>query len=161
MKGADESTTDLQPPMTLTAVSNLLWRERELLELLLFKLDEEHMILAAGRTRWLVHAAREVDMVLDEIKRIELERAVVLGDVSVELGAHGAATLDALASFASGPWPQIFDDHRSALVALTREISAAADANRDVLARGHEATRSAQRSLPVDWVQIDLVEEMT
>jgi hypothetical protein len=161
MKVADESTTDLPPPMSLDAVSNLLWRERELLELLLFKLDEEHLILAAGRTRWLVHAAREVEMVLDEIKRIELERAVVLDDVAAHLEVHGAPTLDALASIASGPWPQIFEAHRGALVALTREIRAAADRNRDVLARGHEATRSALRSLSVDGAHIDLVEETT
>ena len=36
--------------MSLNDVSKLLWRERELLELLLFKLDEENMIVAAGRT---------------------------------------------------------------------------------------------------------------
>jgi hypothetical protein len=147
MKVADEPTTDLQPPMSLDAVSNLLWRERELLELLLFKLDEEHLILAAGRTRWLVHAAREVEMVLD--------------DVAAHLEVHGAPTLDALASIASGPWPQIFEAHRGALLALTREIRAAADRNRDVLARGHEATRSALRSLSVDGAHIDLVEETT
>ncbi|HEX4777551.1 MAG TPA: flagellar protein FlgN, partial [Acidimicrobiia bacterium] len=55
--------------MSLSDVSNILWRERQLLELLLFKLEEEQMILAGGRTRWLPHATREVETVLGELKR--------------------------------------------------------------------------------------------
>ena len=35
-------------------LSQILWRERELLDTLLFKLEEEQMVLASGRTRWLV-----------------------------------------------------------------------------------------------------------
>ena len=40
--------------MALSDVSNILWRERQLLELLVFKLEEEQLVLAAGRSRWLV-----------------------------------------------------------------------------------------------------------
>ena len=63
--------------MSLSEVSNILWRERQLLELLVFKLEEEQLVLAAGRNRWLPHATREVETVLGEIKRIELERAAI------------------------------------------------------------------------------------
>ena len=41
--------------MGLSDVSNILWRERQLLELLLFKLEEEQLVLASGRARWLSH----------------------------------------------------------------------------------------------------------
>ena len=44
--------------MSLSEISNILWRERRLLELLAFKLEEEHLVLASGRTRWLSHATR-------------------------------------------------------------------------------------------------------
>ena len=60
--------------MSLSEVSNILWRERQLLELLVFKLEEEQLVLASGRTRWLSHATREVETILGEIKRVELER---------------------------------------------------------------------------------------
>ena len=50
--------------MALSDVSNILWRERQLLELLVFKLEEEQLVLAAGRARWLAHASREVESVL-------------------------------------------------------------------------------------------------
>ena len=37
--------------MSANDLSNLLWRERELLELLVFKLEEEQLLLVAGRAR--------------------------------------------------------------------------------------------------------------
>ena len=59
--------------MSLSEVSNILWRERQLLDLLVFKLEEEQLVLASGRTRWLSHATREVETILAEIKRVTPE----------------------------------------------------------------------------------------
>ena len=42
-------------PMGLSEASNILWRQRHLLELLLFKLEVEQTLLASGRLRWLAH----------------------------------------------------------------------------------------------------------
>ena len=39
--------------MSLSEVSNILWRERRLLELLVFKLEEEQLMLASGRSHTL------------------------------------------------------------------------------------------------------------
>ena len=58
--------------MGLADLASILWREREMLELLLFKLEEEQLVLAGGRTRWLAHATREVEVVLEEIRRTEV-----------------------------------------------------------------------------------------
>src|SRR3954454_18372766 len=52
---------------TMEKLSQVLWRERELLETLLFKLEEEQTLLQSDRTRWLVRAAGEVDEVLETI----------------------------------------------------------------------------------------------
>lgn len=62
--------------MAYSDVSNILWRERQLLELLQFKLEVEQSLLAAGRTRWLGHATREIEMLIEEVKQTELARAV-------------------------------------------------------------------------------------
>ena len=86
--------------MGLREVSAILWRERHLLELLLFKLDEEQLVLAAGRTRWLPRATREVEMVLEEIRQTELERAVEVSRVALELGLPAGAGLRQLADAA-------------------------------------------------------------
>lgn len=72
--------------MGLNELSTVLWRERELLETLLFKLEEEELILASGRTRWIGRATREVEHVLDQIRGVELGRAVEADDAAREVG---------------------------------------------------------------------------
>jgi hypothetical protein len=129
--------------MALTDVSNILWRERQLLELLVFKLEEEQLVLAAGRARWLSHATREVESVLAEIRRIELERAVVVADAGRELGLSGAPSLKELAGLTTPPWDGIFAEHRRALLKLAQEIDTITQSNRDLLQRGAQATREA------------------
>src|SRR5918911_5555036 len=108
--------------MALSDVSNILWRERQLLELLVFKLEEEQLVLASGRNRWLAHATREVENVLGEIKRVELERAMHVAEAGRELGLTGSPTLRELASLTPAPWDTIFNEHRRALLALAQEI---------------------------------------
>ena len=45
-------------------LSLVLWRERELLEELHYRLEVEQLVLASGRSRWLAHATRDVDALL-------------------------------------------------------------------------------------------------
>lgn len=127
-------------------VSNILWRERQLLELLVFKLEEEQLVLAAGRTRWLPHATREVEAVLGEIKRRELDRAVHVDAYARSIGLPVGATLRELAERAPAPWDRIFSDHRRALLEMAQEIDGVARSNRDLLSRGQQATREALAS---------------
>jgi hypothetical protein len=133
--------------MSLTEVSSILWRERELLELLLFKLEEEQLLLAAGRTRWLGHATREVEMVLEEIRRAELGRAVEVQAVAVELGLAPDVSLRELSETAPAPWNDILREHRNAFMSASAEISALAQANRELLTAGFRAARDTLMSL--------------
>jgi len=129
--------------MGLAEVANILWREREALELLLFKLEEEQLVLAAGRGRWLAHATREVELVLDRIRQTELLRATEVDAVAGELGLAPNPSLSALADAAGPPWADLLRDHRIAFLALTAEITALAEANRDLLTVGQRAAREA------------------
>lgn len=129
--------------MALSDVSNILWRERQLLELLVFKLEEEQLVLAAGRSRWLAYATREVENVLGEIKRIELERAVLVADAGRGLGLTGSPTLRELGGLTPSPWDGIFAEHRRALMNLAQEIDSITKSNRELLQRGHQAAREA------------------
>ena len=79
--------------MALSELSDVLWTERRLLELLLFKLEEEQLVLTSGRTRWLAHATREVETVLDEIRDAELGRSVEADAVAIELGLEPGSTV--------------------------------------------------------------------
>ncbi len=140
--------------MSLAEVSNILWRERQYLEMLVFKLEEEQLVLSSGRSRWVALAAREVEVILEEIKRAELGRAVQLEAAASEHGLGPSPTLRDLGERAPGPWAGIFAEHRKALLALTAEVEEAARSNRDLLARGGNAIREALgalgRSEPLD-----------
>lgn len=133
--------------MTLTEVSNILWRERQLLELLLFKLEEEQLLLAAGRSRWLAHATREVETVLGEIKRVELARAVEVEALAVSLGLSPEASLRELAAASPPPWDAVLEDHREAFLTATQEIQSLAQDNRELLSRGYQAARQVLTSM--------------
>lgn len=133
--------------MSLTEVSSILWRERELLELLLFKLEEEQLLLAAGRSRWLGHATREVEMVLEELRRAELGRAVEVEAVAASLGLEPGVSLRELAEQSPAPWNDILREHRNAFLAASQEISALAQANRELLTNGFRAARETLMSL--------------
>src|SRR3954449_7001331 len=82
---------------TMEKLSQMLWRERELLETLLFKLEEEQMLLESGRTRWLVRAAREVEKVLETIRETEILRAVAADGAADALGLRHNPSLRSLA----------------------------------------------------------------
>jgi flagellar biosynthesis/type III secretory pathway chaperone len=131
----------------MNEVSNILWRERHLLELLLFKLEEEQLLLAAGRARWLSHATREVEMVLEELKTVELSRAVASDAAGRELGLGADASLRALADAAPPPWRDLLHEHRRAFLELTEELVGTASTNRELLARGSQAAQDMLASL--------------
>lgn len=138
--------------VALERLSEVLWRERHLLELLLFKLEEEQLVLTAGRTRWLGYATREVETVLDEIRTAELGRAVEVDEVARTLGLDTGASLAELAEHAPAPWDDILRSHRDAFASLTSEISTLADGNRELLAVSHRAAQETLASLQ-DTVQ--------
>ncbi|OLE24040.1 MAG: flagellar biosynthesis protein FlgN [Actinobacteria bacterium 13_1_20CM_3_71_11] len=127
--------------MSLTDLSSVFWRLRELLELLLFKLEEEQLLLASARTRWVAHATREVEMVLDNIRQAEAVRAAHTLAVARELGLPDDVSLAKLVEQVPPPWNDLLREHRKAFLALTAEITALANANRDLLTRGQRAAR--------------------
>ena len=127
--------------MGLQEVSTTLWQERNLLELLLFKLEEEQLLLAAGRTRWLARATREVEVVLERIREAEIVRSMEVDHVAPSLLLPPGPSLQQLAEHAPSPWNTMFADHRQAFLELTDEITALASANRELVARGQRATQ--------------------
>jgi hypothetical protein len=140
--------------MGLREVSAILWRERHLLELLLFKLDEEQLVLAAGRTRWLARATREVEMVLEELRQTELERALEVGRVAAAFGLPEDASLRQLADATPSPWQGMLIEHREAFLTLTEEISTLTHTNRELLMRGQKAVHEVLATLSDGRVEV-------
>lgn len=128
-----------------------LWRERELLELLLFKLEEQELLLAAGRSRWIQHASREVEQVLERLRTTGIARTVDAAAVAEQWGLPESATLRQLIDAApEGPWREVFTDHLHALTQLTSEISHLKDTNEQQLRTVLRATQETVAALGID-----------
>lgn len=131
--------------MGVHELSTLLWRERELLELLMFKLEEEQLLLTSGKTKWLPFATREVEQVLERLRQSGLERAVEVSAVALEWGTDEDATLrEIIAHAPSGAWADNFTSHLNALTELAGGIAALRDSNLQYL---RAASRSTQETL--------------
>lgn len=128
-------------------LSQILMRERELLETLLFRLETEQMVLSSGRTRWLMRAAREVEQVLATIRETEVLRAVAADAVAAAIGLEHNPSLRALAEAADEPWRTILGEHHLAFVTVTQEIGALAEANRDLITAGYRSARETLMTL--------------
>jgi hypothetical protein len=128
-------------------LSQILWRERELLDTLLYKLEQGQLVLASGRTRWLMRSAREVEQVLTTIRETEILRSIAADQVAFSIGLSDNPSLRALSEACDEPWRSILADHHEAFVALTAEIGAHADAKRDLITAGHRSARETLMSL--------------
>jgi hypothetical protein len=131
--------------MSANDLSTLLWRERELLELLLFKLEEEQLLLTAGKAKWLPFATREVEQVLTRLRKAGIERTVESAAVAAEWGAREDATLrDLVRAAPTDAWRDILTSHLTALTGLTAQIADIRDANLTYL---RAASRSTQDTI--------------
>ncbi|ACZ23029.1 FlgN protein [Sanguibacter keddieii DSM 10542] len=136
--------------MSLQALSSVLWRERQLLELLLFKLEEEQLLLTSGKTRWLGHATREVENVLEQIREVELGRSVESDAVARLHGLEPGRSLHELSEAVPAPWDDLLRTHRQAFLDITHQIESLAQGNRELLSASHRATQEALANLTQD-----------
>jgi hypothetical protein len=113
----------LKVPGPLDELSHLLWRERDLLGTLLFKLETERLVRSAARIRWVSRAAHEVDTVLAQLRTTEILRAAAADGAASAAGLEPHPALRDLAGSAHEPWRTILLDHRDAFVGLADEIA--------------------------------------
>ncbi|VXB81327.1 FlgN family protein [Arthrobacter sp. 9AX] len=130
--------------MAIHELSALLWRERELLDLLTFKLEEEQLLLTAGKSRWLPHGTREVEQVLERLSKAGLARAVEVAAVAQQWGLPADSSLGELAAAAPDEaWTGILSSHLTAMQRQTAAIQELRDSNEQFL---RAAVRSTQET---------------
>jgi hypothetical protein len=128
--------------MPMEDLSSILWRERDLLDLLLYKLEIEQLVLTNNRSQWLPLAAREVESVLNDIRRVELLRAVSVDTLAAELGLEPSPSLRDIAEASREPWRAIWLDHREAFSTVATQISEMSQSNRVLLTAGYQAAQA-------------------
>jgi hypothetical protein len=129
--------------MSFDELSTVLWRERELLENLLYKLEVEELVLATGRAKWIGRATREVEALLDQVRGADLGRAVEADHAALSVGLPAGSSLAELAAAAPSPWDEMLRAHHVALSDIAAQISELSHLNRDLLARSVRATQEA------------------
>lgn len=131
--------------MSAQDLSTLLWCERDLLTMLTFKLEEEQMLLVAGKSQWIQFGTNEVRQVVDRLNPVVLAVSVESAKLAKEWGLPEDSGLRALASGApDGPWGDMLRGHLEALAQQTATIAALRDANAQYL---RAAARSTQETL--------------
>ncbi len=133
--------------MSMENLSSILWRERELLELLLFKLEVEQLVLTSGRTQWLPAAAREIESVLEGIREVELLRALAVDAVAIQLSLRPAAPLSEIADASGEPWKSIWLDHRESFTTVATQIAEMSQSNRVLLTAGYQSAQATLLSM--------------
>ncbi len=117
-------------------LSTLLWREQELLDLLLFKAEEKQYLILTGKTRWLARIAHEIEVVLDQLRTLEVERSAATEQIASRLGLAGNPSLRQLAEAAPAPWSDLYAKHHENLLTLVTELRSLSDANRELIEGG-------------------------
>jgi hypothetical protein len=134
--------------MGANELSMQLWRERELLEMLLFKLEEQELLLLAGRSRWMQFATREIEQVLERLREAGIARVVEAEVVAGEWGAtEGAGIRDLIAKAPNDSWREVLSDHLRVMTQLTGEIANMRDSNSQQLRAVLRATQETLASL--------------
>lgn len=101
-------------------VVEVLEREQQALEHLLFRLQHTRGVLVADDARFLGIAAHELESAAETVRELEASRATVVG-------LAGDATLRSLAEDSPEPYRSMFRDHRIALGRLAGEVGAMAE----------------------------------
>lgn len=120
----------------LGTLSQTLWRQRALVELLLYRLEVQQLVLSAGKSQWIDLSARDVEGAINEVRAEELVRATCVAAVAPLLRVPETASLTELARAAGEPWDQILRDHQAAFLSLIGQVEAVSRDNRDLLAHG-------------------------
>ena len=129
-------------------LSASLWRERELLELLVFKLTEEQLLLTSGKARWLQYATQEVEQVMNKLRTAGLARSIEVASLAEDWGIDENSTLRELTVHSTDDmWRDILTAHLVSMTGLTREIQELRDLNMQYL---RVAIRSTQEALAQD-----------
>jgi len=146
-----------------TTLSSTLWRLREVLDHLLFKVFETQLVVSSGQTKWLANASRELDAALQEVRHVEIMRAVETVSIADQLGVPPNLTLARLIRSAPSPWDTILLEHREALVELTGDLdraTAALPAAADGEANGRWVAAAGDEPDEIDIVRKFLAETL-
>jgi flagellar biosynthesis/type III secretory pathway chaperone len=133
--------------MSLPDLAAVLWRQREMIERLCYRLECEQLLLASGRLSRLSLATSEVESVVNDLQILEIQRAEAADRACAELQLPTGSGLTDLAAASPPPWTGVFIEHRSALLILMAELRTLAESNKQLVSGGMAAVEMAISAL--------------
>jgi hypothetical protein len=127
----------------LAELSRVLWQQRNLIEVLEYRLEIQQLLMIAGKTARLALAVGEVEVALADIRSVEERRVSVVSRTAVSMGLPSSATLTQIRNQAPEPWDYVLADHQTELQRLVASTEDLANRNREVSQRSLADIRSA------------------
>jgi FlgN protein len=119
--------------MEAEELSNELWRERGILENLLYKFTTQRLLVTNGESRWLGRCTAEIEALKNQLSTTQLTVDMMSSAVAIRWGLaiETSPTLRELVAAApqDGPWAGILQDHHAAILKLADEIRTLSDEN--------------------------------
>lgn len=135
-------------------LSHQLWTMRELLEQLVYKLEVQGLLLAAGRARWIPYVTAELEAIIDAIGEIEAARAQASAKLARMHRQPQHVSLAELIEFVQEPWAGLLTQHRLHLLSLQAEIEEISRANHEMAKRSLMRSREIIASLGEQTVDV-------
>lgn len=130
--------------MGLNALVVCLFEESEALEHLAFKLEQEQLVLVAGKPRLLARNSAEFEQAVTALAVVSRRRERLVAAAASELGLLPTTTLSALAAAAQDEDERrVLGDRRRAMREQVDRITELCAKNREILARNLAATTDA------------------
>ena len=130
--------------MGLNALVVCLFEESEALEHLAFKLEQEQLVLVAGKPRLLARNSAEFEQAVKDLDVVSRRREALVIAAAEELGLTPTTTLGALAEATpDDDERRVLGERRQVMRVLVDRINALCAANREILARNLAATTDA------------------
>lgn len=135
-------------------LSQQLWTMRELLEQMVYKLEMQGLLLAAGRTRWLPFLNSEIESLMEAVNAVDAARSQASTRLARRYGLRPDVSLSELLQYVEHPWGQLLAQHRLHLVSLQSEIEDVSNSNQELARRGLMRSREIIASLGDNSVDV-------
>jgi flagellar biosynthesis/type III secretory pathway chaperone len=130
--------------MGLNALVVCLFEESEALDHLAFKLEQEQLVLVAGKPRLLARNSAEFEQAVKALDVISRRREQLVVAAAAELELPATTTLSALADAAEDEDERrVLSERRQVMRTQVARITQLCAANREILARNLAATTDA------------------
>jgi hypothetical protein len=135
-------------------LSHQLWTMRELLEQLVFKLEVQGLLLAAGRARWMPYVTAEIEAIIEAIGEVEVARSSASSRLARQHSQSSTSSLAELIDHVDDTWASLLAQHRLHLLSLQSEIEEISHSNHDIAHRGLTQSREIIASLGEQSVDV-------